>query len=124
MPAIGDIYLGAVGTEALLPAKGRKYLETITEISKVERAASGMLRKDITATKREFTLTYESIETADLSAIITLYELQSTLSLKVYTSSATVPETYTVLMEPFEKERVLIAAGGLWTGVTVKLLQV
>ncbi len=134
MSAKGDIYLGALGSEVLITAFGRSFTIKDTEISRQERTASGRLVKDIIAVKKNFTLAYDMIDGADLETLLTIYDLQSELSLLVYNED--LPETtttgspgayadaYTVLMEPIDRTRMLLLDTGLWGGVSIELSEV
>ena len=119
----GDIQLGVSGSESLLPATGRTFSESIEEVSREERTASGRLVRDIRATKKVFTLSYELIDGDDLEDFKTLYDLQTELNLiHEYTASQT--EQYTVLMRPFDYTRLVLLSPGLWQGATIELAEV
>jgi hypothetical protein len=119
----GDIYLGLAGSEVLISPFGRKYKIGNVEKSRSEYTASGRLVKDVWATKKKITLAYEYIDGDALTVLIDLYDLHEELSIKIY-SSPTAYNAYTVLMEPFDSERVILQGNGLWSGVTVELNEV
>jgi hypothetical protein len=129
----GDIYLGPAGTETLLSPYGRKLRITPVKLSKSERTASGRLVEDIIVTKHKFIITYEMIDGDKLQELIDLYDAGGEKSLLLYmdnTTGTTTPEpgddcdSYTVLMEPIERERILLLGEGLFGGVVVELNEV
>jgi hypothetical protein len=130
----GDIYLGAtVGTVQLMTAFGRKLTIADNEISKSERTASGRLVKDIIATPRKITLTYEAIDGDELAKFIALYETYDELILQIQHTDdppSTTPEPgsyydeYTVLMEPTSRERILLRGDGLYGNVSIEFNEV
>jgi len=125
MAKAGEIYLGLSGSEYLLTPADRKLTITDEEILREGRVASGKLRQEIIAVKKNFSLKYEYIGGTNLATIQTIYNLQDELSLKIYNTD-TLHDDYTVIMRPITKERVLLdtIGGGLWAGVTVELVEV
>jgi hypothetical protein len=125
----GDIYLGILNSESLISPFGRKLSIADEEIGREQRTASGRLVRDITAVKKKIVLAYETIDGDALTAFIDLYFLYSELSILLYHTD--VPGTtddegqyydqYTVLMAPIARERLLLLADGLWTGVQIEL---
>jgi hypothetical protein len=112
---------------------GRKFSENTEFISREDRAASGKLRRDIVATKRTFTMAYDMISDVDLSIFDTLIRHFSNLVLKLEITYNNVDgnvdekyrvETYDVIMEPFNRERVLCLNGGLWRNVSITFREV
>lgn len=129
----GDIYLGLLGQEEKVSAFGRTLTITDEILSREERTASGRLVRDIIATKKTFSLSYEVISGDDLAQFLDFYDLNSELSLLIFTESnatTTTPEPsenydiYTVLMAPISRERLLLASDGLWSGVNIELTEV
>ena len=129
----GDIYLGPSGTETLLSPFGRKLKIADIALSREEQTASGRRVRDIIATKKKFTLTYEMIDGDELETLIDLYEANDEMSLLLYNDTMTGGttsepgdscDTYTVLMQPIERERVILMENGLWQGVQVELNEV
>jgi hypothetical protein len=128
----GDIYLGPSGTETLLSPFGRKLRISDVILAREERTASGRLVRDIIATKKKFTLSYEMIDGDELDMLIALYEANGEMSLLLYndTFPTTTPEqgddcdSYTVLMQPMERERILLLGNGLFGNVVVELNEV
>jgi hypothetical protein len=128
----GDIYLGPLNSETLLSPFGRKLRISDVILAREERTASGRLVRDIIATKKKFTLTYEMIDGDELDVLIGLYEANGEMSLLLYndTFPTTTPEAgddcdaYTVLMQPIERERILLLENGLWGNITVELNEV
>jgi hypothetical protein len=133
----GDIYLGVAGSEALISAFGRTLSISDKELARKEQCASGRQVKDVVASKKQIKLTYESIDGADLIQLIDIYETFSELSIWIYHTDE--PETltteepssycdaYTVLMEPLDRDRLLLAGPndeGVWTGVVVEFNEV
>jgi hypothetical protein len=105
-----------VGDLQELSAFGRKYSERyLAGLSRRERAASGKLREDIIADKKGFTLSYELADQDVVDRFEELFLIHDELVLEV-THMLTV-KTYTVLMSPFSKERILAVHDGMWSGV-------
>ena len=124
--ANGDIYLD--GT--LLTPFGRTYTESDVEISRSDRTASGRLVRDIIATKKRFELSYSYIDGDELKVYEDFYaeNLEHTLEIYYRDNAATTTTTtddpdyhatYTVLMQPIDKTRVLLIGEGLWSGVKI-----
>jgi len=129
----GDIYLGAEGSEYLLTPFGRSFSIKEEIISREGRTADGTLRRDIVATKKTFILDYSMIDETDIDTLLTIYELDSELSLLVYNTTDLGGTTagpgvnydqYTVLMQPFDRSRLLLTGDGIWTNLTVELREV
>jgi hypothetical protein len=129
----GDIYLGASGAETLLSPFGRKLKISDVILGREEQTASGRRVRDIIATKKKITLTYEMIDGDELDMLIGLYEDYDELSLLLYNDTiagTTTPEagddcdSYTVLMQPIERERVLLLGNGLYGNVVIELNEV
>lgn len=118
----GQIWLGASGSEVLLSAYGRKFTVRDTEITRELRTSSGKLVKEIIATKKIFNLDYSTITGTALNALLTIYALQAELSLIVYYTE--IATSYTVLMGPLDRTRLILLDDGLWTGVSVELKEV
>jgi hypothetical protein len=124
--ARGDIYLGELGEEVLLPPIGRTFEEGMIEGKREDRTVSGRLVTDIYWSKKTFTLDYSDLIDGDVVEIIqTLYSLRKPLSLIVYYTDDN-PTSYTVMMtKPIRKKRVLITSTNqLWSGVSVELEEV
>ena len=121
--ALNDLQLGESGSEILLSAYGREFTENMIAVTREDRTASGRLVRDIRATKRKFTITYDLIHNDDLEAIATLYDLDDELSL-IVTRHDSSQDTYTVLLKPFDKTRAKSVAMDYWTGVTIELEEV
>lgn len=119
----GELYLGLETSESLMTAYGRTFTIKAERIAREGRAASGMLRMDIVATKKIFTLDYNLIDETDLNTFITLYNLNSVLSLLVYTTDVAYDQ-YDVIMSPIDRTRLLATTDGLWEGVSIELKEV
>lgn len=119
----GSIYLGPLGSEIFLTPYGRTFTEKNLEISREERAADGTLRRDIIATKKEFTLEYSYMDGDWVEIVEGIYNLKAVLSLKLYYVD-NVFSRYDVLMDPITKRRELLLGDGLWSGITILLKQV
>lgn len=119
----GDIYLGIEGSETLLSPFGRRFAIAADEIGREDRTASGRLVRDVVAVKHKITLAYEVIDGEALTAFLDLYDLEQELSLLIYTDPD-VYDQYYVLMRPIARERLLVTGEGLWSGVTIELLEI
>ena len=135
MANAGDIYLGLAGSEMLITPIGRTFKVDAIELARKERTASGKLVKDIIALKRQITLDYSYIDGDNLEIFLDMYDLESELSLIVYDSdydagggtttvSDDTVQSYTVLMQPINYQRVLVTGNGLWSGVSIVLEEV
>ena len=129
----GDIYIGPLGTETLITPFGRKLRIADTENSRSERTASGRLVKDIISVKKKITLTFSEIDADDLTTLIDLYDLHEELSILIYhtdvptttSDESNYYDSYTVMMEPLDRERLLLGVtDGIWSNITVELNEV
>jgi hypothetical protein len=125
----GEIYLGPSGSETLITAFGRRLIIIPEEISRSDRTASGRLVKDIVAVKYRFEMPYSAIDGDNLQDLLDCYDLKSELSLLIYLTDTTTflndeGETPVVLMDPLERERLLLLGEGLWTGANLVLSEV
>jgi hypothetical protein len=123
--ALGDIYLGASGSEVLLTPFGRK-LKIVDSypIVREGRTASGRQVADYGSTvKKQFVLDFSEIDGDKLDDIIAIQNLMAELSLQIYTT-ASLHDDYTVVMKPIERQRVLLLSPGLWSGVSITLDEV
>lgn len=129
----GDIYLGTSGSESLMSPYARKLSIEDEQISREGRTYSGRLVRDIITTKKNIKLQYDLIGGNDLATYLSLYNLDSELSLQIYHTSdeggtTAAPETnydqYTVLIDSISRTRELLASDGLWSGVTINLKEV
>lgn len=119
---VNDICLGVAGAEILLTPIGRQYTEKIIELSRQDRTTSGRLVRDVYAVKKNFAISYSLITGTDLASLVALYNLQTTLSLIVSYERET--KKYSVLMDPFDRTRVLAVGEGLWGNVNVTLEEI
>lgn len=118
-----EIKIGPTGDVAAISAFGRKFsINQEDGLVREDRAADGTLRRDIIARKFRFTISYEVCDEAVVTRLAYLYSLDSELTLTV--THLTTTTSYTVLMSPFSRERLLATWGGMWAGVTVEFRQV
>ena len=121
---LNEIYLGEKdGFLILLPAEGRTYQEGESQLSRTERTASGRLVRDVISTKKTFNLNYSLIDDTELIKILEIYELEGEVTLQIKRMDGVV-NTHTVLMEPFDRERVLATGNGLWRNVSISMREV
>jgi len=118
-----DIYLGPSGSERLLSMFGRKFNISPIELKREDRTADGTLVQDIYAKKNVFTLNYSIMDQSTLDDFQDLYDLETSLSLKVRNNSMGL-DSYTVIMRPFARDRFKMLPNALWGNVTVILEQV
>ena len=117
------IKLGLAASEAEITAMGRTFTERTEEIAREARTADGTLVRDIIAFKKRFQFRYSLIDSADLQVFQDLIDLKTELSLIVqYTDSTS--ETYTVLIQPIDRTRVLAIDPYVWGNVTITLDEV
>ena len=118
-----DLYLGvSTGTLELLSPYSRKFKISNIELSRKGRTADGTLVKDIIATKKEFSLSYDMIDDSELQKYIDLYAEDSELILRDSRSDGYTD--YTVLMDPIDYERIIASEDGLWGNVQITLSEV
>ena len=143
--AVGDIWIyrcrEIVGTTStttwapeLITPFGRKFAEGRIELSRKERTANARLVVDIINTKRRFTLAYSEIDGSDitidaryfigLNSLVELYDTESVLVLNIEHGGTRGTETYNVIMNPIDMERVLLRDNGLWAGVVIEFEEV
>lgn len=123
--ALGDIKLGLLGSEELMSGFGRSFSISDNEFSRTERTAGCRLIKDIKdgSPKKQFTLSYETIDGDELFKYLNLYDNEEVLSLLYYTDIFTFNQ-YNVIMEPIDRERIFLLNTGLWGGVSIVLNEV
>jgi len=119
----GDILLGPLGEEVLLPGVGRQLSEHDLEISREDRVASGKLVRDIIATKKIFTLNYGIITGEDLESFEQFYSLHNNLNLIIVNRDSSI-RSYTVCFRPFKRSRWILTGGWLWRNVSIVLEEV
>jgi hypothetical protein len=127
----GTIILGLpTGGESqwILSPFGRKMkVEDIQQVRE-ERTASGKLVRDIISTKKKITLSWTEMDGADLDNLLTIYGYQAELIFYDYYLND-LANSYTVLMDPISRERLLLADDegydtGLWANIEVVLNEV
>lgn len=77
----GDIYLGILGQEILLPATDRTIIPEPVEIVNSNRAASGKLLEDVIRRYTNYEISYSMMTGVEYESIQTLYDLQQNLNL-------------------------------------------
>ena len=121
--AKANLYLGtSTATLQLLTPFGRSYTVNNREQAREGRTASGRLVKDIAATKKQFTLSYNLIDDTELQKYIDLYAENSELVFRDERSTGYTD--YTVLISPLDYERIIAAENGLWGNVRIDLNEV
>lgn len=103
---------------------GRTLTVEDVEISRIDRTASGRLVKDIIAVKKKIKLSWDMINTANLTILKGYYDLQTELDI---TTGASVPggnNKYTVFVSPFNWTRVSSIGEGFWSGVELEFNEV
>ena len=118
----GDISLGAESSEVLLSPFGRKLSIEEIESSREARTVDGTLKKDIIFVKYQFTLDYEIITGTALAAINTIYS-DTAQPLNLIIDNGGTPDEYTVYMKPVSRKRLILQDDGLWTGVSIELVE-
>jgi hypothetical protein len=120
----GDVRLGVLGSEILLPRPGLRFSETDEEIIEEERTIEGTLCSDLIAVKKHFEIPYDpAILGSNLDLFLALYDLHQELNMIVNREDDT-NDTYTVVLRPLSRERALVRDIWLWTGVTLVLDEV
>jgi hypothetical protein len=104
---------------------GRTYSDSTEFIAREERSVSGKLHRDVIAQKKTFTLKYNAIDPSSLDVFATLVRYHHTVPLYLeLTYGLTQAETYTVLINPYSRDRILAVMGGLWGNVTITFTEV
>lgn len=120
----GELYLGLdTDNLQLLTPFGRTFNVRNIEQSRRVRTATKKLKRDRTAIKKEFTLSYSLIGGDDLAVYENLYEQNKNLVFRYYKDDTTYTD-YTVLANPIEWERVLFFDDGLYGDVEFFLEEV
>lgn len=120
----GDIWLGVLGSEILLPRAGLRFAPSDTEIIQESRTIDGTLVSDLKAVKKHFEISYDPVTTGtNLTALLALYNLHTELNIIVTNEDATTSE-YTVVLRPIPRGRSLVSDVWLWSGVTLVLDEV
>lgn len=122
----GDIYMGVSGDERYITPYGRKYTIKPTFYGRSGTTFDGSLYTDTTGIKYTFELMYSMIDGHSLDEILTLYDLHTTLNLRIYKSSTTWFLNYdgelpTVRIHPISRTRLIMLQGGIWENVNVDL---
>lgn len=110
MSTKGTIIINDPETETanIITAFGRKLkIEDVQQVRE-ERTASGKLVRDIISTKTKITLTFSEMDSSDLSDLLYFYNLQRELTIQIFPEDNIYTE-YTVLMDPIERERILLS---------------
>ena len=122
--ALGELYLGlSIGSLQLLTAFSREFRTGNIQLSRSERTASGKMVRDIIATKKKFTLSYDLIDGEELDVFKDLYNEDAELAFRVFISDVDYLD-YVILMDPLDWDRVLMFDTGLWSNVEVSLVEV
>lgn len=123
--ALGDVKLGASGSEAVISAFGRTITVKDIETSRMKRTVDGTMKKDIIYRKKEFNLKYSSIFGDDLDQLLTIYDtITQPMSLIIVngTDGSGGSETYSVYMKPSDRQRISFCNDdGLFSGVNFVL---
>ena len=123
MPSPNLIRVGVEGDLQELSMFGRKYATGYVDgLTREERSADATLRRDVWGTKRWFLLSYDTADQIVIDRFKELFELHDELQIEI--THLTDVKTYTVLMSPFEQERLLAVWGGMWEGSAMELLEV
>jgi hypothetical protein len=125
----GDIFLGLAGSELYISPYGRKLRINEIEHGREDTTIGGGLQSDVRAIKYTFEMPYSTITGDALDILVMLRKLHTELTLLVYLSDTdyflndlgVAPK---VKMEPFSRERVLLAADGLWSDLAIMLKEV
>jgi len=120
----GDIWLGVLGSEILLPRAGLRFTPSDTELIKEARTIDGTLVSDLKAVKKHFEISYDPATTGtNLTALLALYNLHIDLNLIVTNEDATT-SAYVVVLRPIPRGRSLVSDVWLWSGVSIILDEV
>lgn len=113
---IASYYLGASGSETIVPSVGLVFSMSTIEVGRKGRTMSGKLVQDITTTKKVFTMNYSKTIGATLTYLNTLYAIGTELNLLI-NDSLQGNTNYKVLMNPFNFARLSNRStqGGLYS---------
>jgi predicted nucleotidyltransferase len=116
----GDMYLGVLGAEILLPESNRKVIPQIVESSKNQRTASAKLVQDIIRIYTNYQITHNELIGPEYDILLSLYDLNQNLNLIVY-DRAGVATAATVKMHPVQYSGKSTAGDWLYFGVSYLL---
>lgn len=120
----GDISLGLLGAEILLPRAGLRFSYSDSEITNEQRTADGTLVSDLRAVKRHFGIGFDpACLGSNVDIFMAIYNYHSELSL-IVNNEDTSNSTYTVVMRPLSISRDLVRDIWLWSGVKIVLDEV
>lgn len=125
----GDVTLYETGSpEVLLSSWGQRVKISFDENGSSDRTLDGSLKTDIISRKYQFKIPYKLIDQTSLDAIMTLYNLDSSLNLKLYTSPTTWflnfdDEIPVVKLMPFAQDRAIKRDVRYWENVNLVLVE-
>ncbi len=126
MSAQGRFWLGVTGAEELFQPDGFILSIEDFEINREGRVANGSLVIDRIATKKRFTITYETaVGQTALDELVTLYTAGVSVALNLIVENEDASTTsYTVKFRPFTRVRMLAKDQWLWEPVSFTLEEV
>lgn len=129
MAVNGDIYLGPSGAEILVSPFGRSLRIIPKEFGRADSTLVGAYKKDIVGIKYTFEMPFSLIDGDALTTLLNLYDGEAEYSLLIYLSDSETLLNYagstpTVIIEPIQRRRLLLAGSGLWEEVNLTLEEV
>jgi hypothetical protein len=125
----GDVTLYKTGSpEVLLSSWGQRVKISFEEGGSSKKTLDGSLKTDIMYWKYRFEIPYKLIDQTSLDAIMTLYKLNSSLNLKLYTSPTTwflnfADAIPVVKLMPFSQDRSIKTDKRYWENVNLVLVE-
>jgi len=118
--------MGPSGSERYISPYGRQLIIKPIEIGRSQRTAGGTLKTDIINVKYQFELPYSMIDGTALNELLTLYNLQTALNLRIYTSPSSWFLNYdgnlpTVRVNAISRRRIILLGQGLWGDINIVL---
>jgi hypothetical protein len=116
-----NIIYGSETTE--LTPLGRKFREANDLEMREERAADGTLRRDISAHKKRFALSYELIDGNELDVFAELLVRNEPITISIQRRTGNF-NNYSVLLQSYDHERESARGDGLYSGFTAEFVEV
>ena len=126
MSALGRFWLGPSGSETLFHPDGFAITEEDFEINREGRVANGDLKIDVIASKKRFTITYQTaVGQYALDELAGLYTSGITQMLSLIVERAdSSTSTYTVKFRPFSRVSMARKNDWLWNPLEFTLEEV
>lgn len=116
----GDIALGFVGQEVLMPPGNRKLTEIRNEIVRNKRAADGTYQEDIIRTYTDYQLDWDILRGTDYDIVTSQIDFNQPQNLIIVNRNGSITQQM-VKVHKTTGTRESIAGKWLWSGVSLLL---